>query len=197
VPLLTPFVGGAALLAGFGILFGFIGLVVTSASNSNKVSGATLTGFGVVLAALAVALIVLDQAPRKPKSELGNLGIFVGAGLAAVTLLFSLIGLVKAFSTGAESFDGYWAWMPFGTTFAFICVGWLYLMRPAAAIVARIFTAATAGMSFILALVGLATGLGSGFSYPAFYPAHGLAWLSWALVWAVVAIAGGLSRRTD
>jgi zinc-ribbon domain len=193
-PFLTLPVAGGAALAGLALLIGFVGVVVTSASSSNKASGATLTNFGMVLAAIAVALVVLDRAGSKVEPPVWRPAIFVGGGILAVGALFSLIGLVKAYDFGPEAFDGYWAWLPFGATFALIGAGFGHLMRPVPALPAKIFAASTGGVALVLALVGLGTGLGSDFTVS--YIPHGVPWLSWALVWAIVAIAGGLSQRT-
>lgn len=193
VPLLTPTTAGAAALAGLGLLFGFIGLIVTS-SGSNKITGATLSSFGLVLTVLAVALVAVDTGGRRVDPRQWRPALFIGAGLAGAALLFSLIGAVKAAGDGFDSFDGYWSWLPFGTNFAFLCIGWLLLMRPAPQMLARIFVGATAGMAAIFALVGLATGIGAGISF--YGVPHGAEWFAWAVVWGVLAIAGGLSQRS-
>lgn len=194
VPLLTLATAGAGALGGLGLLMGFIGLIVTS-SGSHKATGSTLSGFGVTLTVLAVALVAFDRGGRRTDPRDWRPALWVGAGLAGAALLFSLIGAVKAAGSGADAYDGYWAWLPFGTEFAFLCVGWLLLMRPAPQLLARIFVGGTAGMSAIFALVGLATGVGGSYNY-ASLSTKGSEWLSWAVVWGVLAIAGGLSQRS-
>jgi zinc-ribbon domain len=193
VPLLTLPVAGAAVLAGLGVLLGFVGLLLTITGNSHKVSGATLCGFGVVLAVLAVSLVAFDRGGRPPGID-WQPALYVAAGLAGAAVLFSVIGVVQAHSSGPEQFDGYWAWMPFGTMFAFLCLGWLLLLRPLPASLARMVFGVAAGVAGVLALIGLATGLGDDGTTAAFY-SNGLAWLAWALVWAFLAVAGALSVR--
>jgi hypothetical protein len=194
VPLLTLAIGGSTVLAALAILFGFIGIVITSTSSSDKLTGATLSGFGVVLATLAIALVALDGAARRPSPPPWGPAFYVGAALVGVSLLFSVLGAIKAFGSGVEQFDGFWAWLPFGTIFAFLAAGWLLLLAPASRQIAKIFTGVAAGASAVLAVIGLATGVGASIDSTSFY-SHGLAWLSWAFVWAVLAIAGGLAQR--
>lgn len=83
--------------------------------------------FGLALGAAALAVLIRWQSGPPERSEASQLDFRIGAGLAGVTLVFVLLGLIKGFD---GSFDGVDAWFRYANVYAMLVLAIFAISRP-------------------------------------------------------------------
>jgi hypothetical protein len=191
----TRYLAAAGAATFVGILLTFVGSVVASSGSVTTTSAAHGTiwaALGVVLAVLALASLRLARAETGVWSPRRDL--VVGAVLASVAGLLGLVDVIVVHAASAARGGAAGpAWGFAGYAWAFTAVAWLAYTRPIQRGRALVLAGISAALSLLLAVVGLAIGLGD----TAKDISRGGAWFSWALIFAFLAVAAVFGRRAE
>jgi uncharacterized OB-fold protein len=196
----TPYFMGVIALAGLALIVGTIAHIsyLTAGSDEGLKKDHDfmwlVLASGLAFAAAVVALVVRRESGPTHLADIRGPDFRIGMGLAAIAVLFALVGTVIGMGGRAAASD---SWVHYSQLFAFLALAWLIISRPIPAALGSV-NATTIGLVLAAAgvgalLIGQISGMGN--STDSYY--GGVSWQAMGIAVITLSLGWFLGMRSE